>query len=80
MVFSLARGASIVLYDGSPFYPTDDAILRHTAEEQATFIRLTPKYVETLMKSGINPTEKTRLFGALRANDREQLAVRRRRL
>ena len=65
MVFSLARGASIVLYDGSPFYPTEDAILRHTAEERATFIRLTPKYVETLMKSGIVPAE-TLDFSALR--------------
>jgi acetoacetyl-CoA synthetase len=65
MAFSLARGASIVLYDGSPFYPTEDAILRHTAEERATFIRLTPKYVETLMKSGNVPARNLD-FSALR--------------
>lgn len=55
MAFALGRGASIVLYDGSPLYPTTDAILRHTAAERATFIRLTPKYVELLSKSGIEP-------------------------
>ncbi len=57
MIFSLARGARIVLYDGSPFHPTVDAILRHTANERATFIRLTPKYVEALMKAGCKPGE-----------------------
>src|SRR5690606_14221064 len=57
MVFALGRGASIVLYDGSPFYPTPDAILRHTAQEQASFIRLTPKYVEALMKADLTPRD-----------------------
>lgn len=65
MVYSLARGAGIVLYDGSPFYPSTDVILRHTAEERATFIRLTPKYVETLMKSGLVPAKEYD-FSALR--------------
>ena len=65
MIFALGRGASIVLYDGSPFYPTRDAILRHTAAERATFIRLTPKYVEQLAKSGIEPAGSLDL-GALR--------------
>jgi acetoacetyl-CoA synthetase len=55
MVFALAREAGIVLYDGSPFHPSPDAILRHAAEEKATFIRLTPKYVETLLKSKLVP-------------------------
>ena len=55
MVFALGRGARIVLYDGSPFHPAIDAIFRHTSHERATFIRLTPKYVETLMNSGFAP-------------------------
>ncbi len=66
MVFALARGASIVLYDGSPFWPATDAIIRHTAQERATFIRLTPKYVEALMKAGCRPDEEHDL-SALRA-------------
>jgi acetoacetyl-CoA synthetase len=55
MIFALGRGASIVLYDGSPFHPTPEAILRHAAEERATFIRLTPKYVSELAKAGVTP-------------------------
>jgi acetoacetyl-CoA synthetase len=65
MTFSLARGARIVLYDGSPFYPSTDAILRHVANERATFVRLTPKYVDTLMKSDANPSQELD-FSALR--------------
>ena len=57
MVFALGRGARIVLYDGSPFYPSIDAILRHTAAERATYIRLTPKYVDTLTKAGVKPND-----------------------
>jgi acetoacetyl-CoA synthetase len=57
MIFALSRGARIVLYDGSPFHPSLDAIFRHTSNERATFIRLTPKYVETLMNSGFAPGE-----------------------
>jgi acetoacetyl-CoA synthetase len=65
MVFALGRGARIVLYDGSPFHPSADAILRHTADERATYIRLTPKYVDTLMKAGLTPREHLD-FSALR--------------
>jgi acetoacetyl-CoA synthetase len=65
MVFALGRGAGIVLYDGSPFHPSIDTILRHTADERATFIRLTPKYVETLMNSGLVPRDALD-FSALR--------------
>jgi acetoacetyl-CoA synthetase len=65
MVFALGRGAAIVLYDGSPFHPTQDAILRHTATEHATFIRLTPKYVSELAKAGVASGE-TLDLGALR--------------
>ena len=65
MVFALGRGARIVLYDGSPFHPSVDAILCHTAHERATYIRLTPKYVDTLMKAGITPRDELD-FSALR--------------
>lgn len=65
MVFALGRGASIVLYDGSPFYPSTDAILRHAADEHVTFVRLTPKYVEQLAKSDIDPS-RVLDFSALR--------------
>ena len=65
MVFALGRGASIVLYDGSPTYPVTDVILRHAATERATFVRLTPGYVDLLAKAGCTPSRDLD-FGSLR--------------
>ncbi|HVO87134.1 MAG TPA: acetoacetate--CoA ligase [Casimicrobiaceae bacterium] len=65
MIFTLGRGASIVLYDGSPFHPGVDAILRHAATERATFVRLTPKYVAELAKAQLRPNRDLD-FSALR--------------
>ena len=55
LIFHLARGAAIVLYDGSPFYPHPDQLVRHTASERATCARWAARYVESLMKAGFEP-------------------------
>jgi acetoacetyl-CoA synthetase len=55
LIFHLARGAAIVLYDGSPFYPYPDQQVRHTAAEHATCARWAARYVETLMKANFRP-------------------------
>lgn len=57
-LFTLGRGGSLVIYDGSPFYPEKDAALRFTAETRTTLVRLTPKYVEELAKAGLEPAKK----------------------
>lgn len=65
MAMALGCGASIVLYDGSPFHPGGDALVRHIAEQRVTFARLPARYVESLAKAGRVP----RLdhdFGALK--------------
>jgi acetoacetyl-CoA synthetase len=51
MSFALGCGAAIVLYDGSPFYPTKDALVRHAASERVTFLRLAARYVEAIAKA-----------------------------
>lgn len=55
LIFHLARGAAIILYDGSPFYPHADQQVRHTASERATCARWAARYVESLMKAGFRP-------------------------
>lgn len=55
VVFHLARGAAIVLYDGSPFYPYADQLVRHTAAEKATCARWAARYCESLIKAGFRP-------------------------
>jgi acetoacetyl-CoA synthetase len=65
LIFHLARGAAIVLYDGSPFYPHADQQVRHAASEKATCARWAARYVESLMKAGFRPGDEHDL-GALR--------------
>jgi acetoacetyl-CoA synthetase len=55
VVIHLGFGASVVLYDGSPFYPHADQLVRYTASERATLARWAAQYVETLMKAGSEP-------------------------
>ena len=55
MLFALACEATVVLYDGSPFYPSLSLLFDVAERERVTFLRLTPKYVETVAKAGFKP-------------------------
>lgn len=55
LLFGLAREATVVLYDGSPFYPSVDILFDYAAKEGVTFLRLTPKYIDTIAKAGLEP-------------------------
>jgi acetoacetyl-CoA synthetase len=55
MLFALACEATVVLYDGSPFYPSLSFLFDVAERERITFLRLTPKYVETVAKAGFKP-------------------------
>jgi acetoacetyl-CoA synthetase len=55
MTMALGCGASIVLYDGSAFYPAIDTLVRHTAEERVTLARWAARYVDRLAKEGLQP-------------------------
>jgi acetoacetyl-CoA synthetase len=65
MTTALAAGACLLLYDGSPFYPSPSVLWDYTASERVTFLRLTPKYIETIAKSGLVPAD-THDLAALR--------------
>lgn len=55
MTMALGCGASIVLYDGSPFHPALDTLVRHTAQERVTLARWAARYVERIAKEGLVP-------------------------
>ena len=55
MLFGLGCEATVLLYDGSPFYPSVSTLFDYAARERVTFLRLTPKYVETVAKAGLEP-------------------------
>jgi acetoacetyl-CoA synthetase len=52
---ALASGCSIVLYDGSPFHPTDAAMWDLVDQENISVLGVSAKYLATLEKKGVRP-------------------------
>lgn len=55
LVSSLAQGATLLLYDGSPFYPDGNVLWDFAAEERCTFFGTSAKYIDALAKASIDP-------------------------
>ena len=55
MVSALATKATLLLYDGSPFYPDWGVLFDYTAQEQATFFGVSAKYIDALHKENAEP-------------------------
>ena len=55
LVSGLASGATLLLYDGSPFYPDGNAIFDYAQAEKMTYFGTSAKFIDTLRKSGLEP-------------------------
>jgi acetoacetyl-CoA synthetase len=55
LVSSLSQGASIILYDGSPFFPDDTTLFELIQEERVNIWGTSPRYLSTVEKAGVNP-------------------------
>ncbi len=56
-VSSLALGATLVLYDGNPFYPGPEALLKMADELDIDFFGTSAKYIASLEAAGVKPKE-----------------------
>lgn len=56
-VSSLALGATIVCYDGNPFYPGPDALLKLADELRFTLFGTSAKYIASLQNAGVVPAD-----------------------
>ena len=65
LMSALATGATLVLYDGSPFHPDPGVLWRMAAEERVTVFGTSAKYLASLEKSEFAPARAVEL-GALR--------------
>ncbi len=54
-VSSLALGATIVCFDGNPFYPAPDALLKMADELNITFFGTSARYIASLENAGVVP-------------------------
>ena len=55
LISGLASGATLLLYDGSPFHPSGSALWDYAEREKATHFGTSAKYVDALKKAGLEP-------------------------
>jgi len=54
---AIASGATLLLYDGSPFYPNANILFDYADAENMTLFGTAAKYIDALNKHGIKPRE-----------------------
>ncbi len=57
VVSSLAVGSTLVLFDGNPFYPGPDALLKMADELGVTIFGTSAKYIASLEEAGVKPKD-----------------------
>ena len=57
LVSGLASEATLVLYDGSPFYPEPKSLIDMAEEEEVSIFGAGAKYISALEKAGVVPRE-----------------------
>ncbi len=57
LVSSLALGATIMLYDGSPFYPGPEVLWQYAAEEKISIFGTSARYLAAIENEGLKPGE-----------------------
>ncbi len=66
LVSALASEATLLLYDGAPFYPDANILFDYLQAEQATVLGTSAKYIDALAKANLDP-KSTHNLGALRS-------------
>jgi acetoacetyl-CoA synthetase len=61
LVSGLASGATLLLYDGSPFYPNPNVLFDLADTEGMTIFGTSAKYIDALAKLGLKPRDTHRL-------------------
>ncbi len=51
---ALSAGATVMLYEGSPFHPTRDVILDYAERERFTLLGTSARWIDALRKAGID--------------------------
>ena len=57
LVSGLAAGSTLLLYDGSPFYPNERAIFDFAEEEGMTILGTSAKFIDAVRKTGWRPRD-----------------------
>ena len=60
LVSGLATGATLLLYDGSPFHPDGNILFDYADAEKMTYFGTSAKFIDTLRKSGLQADRQPR--------------------
>jgi len=55
LISGLASGATLLLFDGSPFYPDGNVLWEFTSKHKAMLFGTSAKYIDALKVNGLNP-------------------------
>lgn len=66
LVSGLARGATLLLFDGSPFHPQPEVLFDYADAERMTHFGTSAKYIDAVKKAGLRPVDSHHL-GSVRA-------------
>ncbi len=55
LLYVLGTGAAIVLYDGSPIWPTPEKLFDLAQDERVTFFGVSAKFIDASHKEGLSP-------------------------
>ncbi len=53
----IATGATLLLYDGSPFYPHGNVLFDYAQAEGMTYFGTSAKFIDAVLKAGLRPGE-----------------------
>ena len=53
----LASGATLLLYDGSPFHPDGNVLFDFAEAERMTYFGTSAKFIDAARKAGLQPIE-----------------------
>ena len=57
LVSGLASGATLLLYDGSPFHPDGNVLFDFAADEKMTIFGTSAKFIDAVRKAGLRPRD-----------------------
>ena len=57
LISGLLSGSTLILYDGSPFYPSANALWDYARDERITLFGTSAKYIDSVKKAGIDPVK-----------------------
>ncbi|THF58945.1 acetoacetate--CoA ligase [Ollibium composti] len=57
LISGLASGATLLLYDGSPFHPDGNVLFDYADAERMTYFGTSAKFIDSVRKAGLKPIE-----------------------